>query len=245
MLAVILAAGVGGRLGDLTGAVPKPLVPLNGRPLLDYTLDSLAAAGVRRAVVVTGYRGMQVREAFARDGNGRGVPLVSFASNPRFREPASLSLHAAREATGESPFLVLMADHLLSPGVIRALAGARNAAPDAAACFVAADFTPHAHAYADEATKLRVGPAGGVTAIGKGLPRWDALDCGAFLLSPAAWDVFAEMPEACELSVLFGALADRGLLYAADIGGAFWYDVDTPEDLAAAARALAFEPAAT
>ncbi|MCC6419012.1 MAG: NTP transferase domain-containing protein [Gemmataceae bacterium] len=242
MLVVILAAGVGGRLGAHTDALPKPLVPLHGRPMLEYTLDSLAEAGVGCAVVVTGYRSSQVRDALS--ARGRTSPQVCFVENPRFEAGASLSLLAARDSCQDRPFLLVMSDHLLSAGVVRALLDAAEDPPAPGACFVAADFTAHAREYTEEAAKVRVGAGGRVEAIGKDLERWDALDTGAFLLSSSAWDAFEEAPEDCELSVLFGVLARRGLLFAADTGGAFWYDVDTPEDLAAAGAALSVQAGA-
>src|SRR6266581_8690908 len=55
--AVVLAAGRGTRMGALTAATPKPLLPVAGRPLIEHVLGGFAAAGVRRAVVVTGYQG--------------------------------------------------------------------------------------------------------------------------------------------------------------------------------------------
>ena len=53
--AMVLAAGHGERMRPLTDRVPKPLVPLAGRPLIDHVLDRLARAGVETAVVNTHY----------------------------------------------------------------------------------------------------------------------------------------------------------------------------------------------
>ncbi|MEJ5220904.1 MAG: sugar phosphate nucleotidyltransferase, partial [Tepidiforma sp.] len=65
MRAVILAAGDGGRLGHLTRERPKPLVEVAGRPIIAYTLDALAAAGIRDVAVILGYRAAQLGEALA------------------------------------------------------------------------------------------------------------------------------------------------------------------------------------
>ena len=232
MRAVILAAGDGGRLGVHTAAVPKPLISLAGRPIVDYTLSALHEAGVAEAVVVTGYREGQLVAALAASDYS---PSLEFVSNPRFHQGASLSLRAARPHCGDEPFLLVMSDHLLSVELI----GGLRKVEDAGRCFVAADFATRDHAYTEEATKLAVdgsGPDSLVTAIGKHLARWSALDTGAFLLTPEVWDAVDAAPEDCELSVIFSELAARRRLFAADVSGAFWYDIDTADDLAAASR---------
>ncbi len=61
-LAVVMAAGKGTRMKS---ELPKVLVPICGRPMIDYALDALAAAGVERTIVVIGYRADLVRQALA------------------------------------------------------------------------------------------------------------------------------------------------------------------------------------
>lgn len=234
---MILAAGDGGRLGAHTSALPKPLVPLAGRPIVDYTLDALEAVGVTDVTVVVGYREAQVRATLAATAPG-GV-RISYVSNPRFHGGASLSLRAAREVVAGQPFLLLMSDHVLSAQLLAALLAAHAAAPELS--LVAADAGMHEAAYTHEATKLLTdrGAPSRVLAIGKQLPEWSALDTGAFLLSADVWDAVDAAPEDCELSVVFGQLIARDGLYAADVSGAFWYDIDTAADLAAAEALLA------
>lgn len=230
MRAVILAAGDGGRLYQHTSTIPKPLVEVSGRPLIAYTLEALARAGVGQAVVVTGYRSPQLEL-----GVFDAVPArvhVRFVENPRFDQGASYSLRAAREACGDEPFLLLMADHLLSAPILKALICAYDGGPES---FLATDSAPWPADYIDEATRVRLHPGTDrIAAIGKHLPEWDALDTGAFLLSPEAWPAVDAAPPDCELSTIFSLLVAARCLRAVDVTGASWYDVDTIDDLAAA-----------
>ncbi len=232
--AVVLAAGDGGRLGRHTASTPKPLVPIGGRPLISYTLHALSQAGVREAVVVLGYRGVQVRDALLRDPHGL---RLDYAWNADFHAGASLSLRAARPCLGPEPFLLVMADHMLSAGIIRRLLEAwRPGGPS----LVATDSAPWHEAYTQEATRVAFDPATGLlTAIGKNLARWNALDTGAFLFAPGVWDAVEAAPADCELGEIYARLVEAHQLAAVDVTGESWYDIDTEEDLAGAGQMLA------
>jgi len=64
--AMVLAAGLGTRLRPVTETIPKPLVEINGRPLIDYALDRLASAGVERVVVNVHYKARMMAAHLAR-----------------------------------------------------------------------------------------------------------------------------------------------------------------------------------
>ena len=234
MRAVVLAAGDGGRLDPYTASLPKPLVPLNGRAIVDYTLGALADAGVQDVTVITGYREAQLRKALNAT-TPRGLAMT-FVSNAQFHRGASYSLRAARARMAGEPFLLVMADHMLAPEIIRVLEAAYAALPGCS--YVAADSSKHDEAYTEEATRLKI-EGRRVTGIGKRLREWQALDAGAFVVAPEAWETIDAAPEDCELSTIFGMLAARGELLAADVSGSFWYDIDTAEDLANASALLA------
>jgi choline kinase len=238
--AVILAAGDGGRLFQHTYETPKPLIEVAGRPLISYTLEALAEAGVREAFMVTGYRAEQLQRG-VKEWLPRELSL-RFVQNPAFEGGASLSLRAARPVCGARPFLLVMSDHMLSAAIPAGLlAEARPGGPS----LVAIDSARWPEEYAAEATRVRLRPGTRtVAAIGKGIAPWDALDTGAFLLAPEVWDAVDSAPEDCELSAIFSLLAAAGRLHAADVSGARWYDVDTPADLDAARLLVAGEPAA-
>lgn len=235
----MLAAGTGSRLAGWADGLPKPAVPLRGRPLAAYTLEALAQSGLEEAYVVLGYGAETVRRAL----EGTATMPVRFLFNPEYEGPAGSSLAAARTVCGSEPFVLTMADHLLSADLVAALLERAREAPPTA-CVVAADFHPRSEAYTAEATKLRIAPTPPgtrllpVTAIGKGVAPADALDAGAFVCSAAVWEVLDIVGPACELSTLFGRLAEQGQLFAADVSGRFWYDVDTAEDLVEATALL-------
>lgn len=71
---VILAGGLAKRLRPLTETLPKALVPISGKPFLDYQLRFLAKCGVTDIVLALGYRGEMVRE-FAGDGSTWGLSI--------------------------------------------------------------------------------------------------------------------------------------------------------------------------
>ena len=230
----MLAAGLGSRLGELTAAVPKPLLPVAGRPLVMHTLDGLATAGIERSLIVTGYREELVRDALRVGSNGSGP---EFVSNAKYWLRASSSLAAARESCGSEPFLLLMSDHAVDASLIEALRrqGMENAGEG---CSVAADYGPRPAHYVDEATKLQVAPDGRVTGIGKTITGWQALDAGAFYCTPEVWTALDVVGADADLSDVFGWLANRSMLRAADVTGSFWHDIDTNADLAEAEAAM-------
>ena len=228
--AVVLAAGFGSRLGAAARGQPKALVPVAGRALLAHTLAALALAGVREVCVVTGHRGEEIERALP----ALTPPALHVASarNPHFHLPNGRSLAAARAWVGTRPFLLLMADHLLSADAITQML----AAPTGNAVGVDRSLLPAEQI--DEATKALLDGHGRVTALGKQLPRWDAIDAGIFRLEPAVFAELERLGGAPELSALMTAVAACSPLRAVDLSGAFWLDVDTPADLAAAEAAL-------
>jgi choline kinase len=132
-----------------------------------------------------------------------------------------------------------MGDHLFEPRVLDRLRRVRLRANES---ILAIDTRPADPAVAAEATKVRL-DGDRITAIGKDLDRYDALDTGLFVCAPA---LFAALDEACAagdttLSGGIRRLAARGLMRAGDIGDAAWYDIDTVADLESA-EALLVEP---
>jgi choline kinase len=115
MTAIVLAAGVGKRLLSASGGRPKCLIEIGGRSLLARLLVGLASAGVRDAVVVTGFGAEAVAEAVRTLGSGIRVRCVV---NPRYTEGAILSLWAARDVLRAGAALVMDADVLCAQAML-------------------------------------------------------------------------------------------------------------------------------
>ena len=111
--AVVMAAGEGTRLRPLTERWPKPLLPIDGRAVIATLLRELAAAGIRRAFVVTGHLAEQV-ERLVGDGAGFGLE-VQFVRQPGVLGSADTVLRSLA-AGAEPPLLVTAADTVYSPG---------------------------------------------------------------------------------------------------------------------------------
>jgi len=231
--AVVLAAGFGGRLGLLTQARPKCLVPVLGRPLIDYVLQSVRGAGVHEVLFVLGHHGEQVRTQLS-DGRYYGLN-ISYVWNDRYHLGNASSLACALPLIQHEPFLLLMADHLVSASLLRTfLLSCRGSWRSA----IAVDRSELGPERAAEATK--VATVGGIVrAIGKTLDRWEAADVGASYWVPGS---FGSLPAALtdgELSAFVGYIAQAGSLAACDVSGHFWLDVDTEDDLRLAEQLLA------
>lgn len=111
MKAIILAAGRGSRMKDLTNECPKCLVELHGKALLDWQLEALHAAGITEIAIVTGYK----RELLADRG------LTEF-HNPRWAETNMVSsLACAQEWLLAEPCIISYSDIFYSPMAVQSL----------------------------------------------------------------------------------------------------------------------------
>jgi choline kinase len=229
---VILAAGTGSRLASTENGVPKPLIHVAGRPLIAHALAHARASGCVEAVVVLGHEGGCVRQAVERMSAGL---RIRFAENPDPAAPNGVSLLAA-ERDARDEFFLQMVDHVFAgPALPRLVASPRRPGDGGR---VLVDRAPEGLDL-DDATKVTL-DADRVVAIGKGLPSWDAVDAGCFVLTHHVFDALRRVPLTEPRTVSSGMrqLASRGMLGAVDLGGIEWVDVDTPADRVFAERLL-------
>jgi MurNAc alpha-1-phosphate uridylyltransferase len=108
MRAMILAAGRGERLRPLTDEIPKPLVPIAGKPLIEYHLEALATSGFREIVINQGHLGSQLPDALG-DGERWGVHIHWSDEQPEALETGG-GIFKALPLLGSAPFLVINGD---------------------------------------------------------------------------------------------------------------------------------------
>jgi histidinol-phosphate aminotransferase len=222
--AVVLAAGMGSRLGEDGDATPKPLRSCSGVPLLLRVLRTLASVGIREAVIVLGYEAERIRQAISSEPPP-GLRLL-FVENPRYAAKNGVSLLAAAGFV-DRDCLLTMSDHLYSPELVRRLLAAPL--PEGA-CALGVDYDAERCFDIDDATKVRA-TGGLITDIGKELQDYDALDTGVFRIGPELLRDLRKLDAErgdCSLSDGVRALARRGRFHAVDVGDVRWIDVDTP-----------------
>lgn len=118
MKALILAAGQGSRLRPMTNDLPKTLIPVNGKSILQYQLESLDFAGIKECVIVVGYLGHMIRD---RIGSSFGGVRITYISNEMFSETNNIySVWLARQEISGG-MLLLEGDIVFERGFISRL----------------------------------------------------------------------------------------------------------------------------
>ncbi len=234
MQVVLLAAGLGSRLGSLTREMPKALIVVGGQPLLAHALSFASRLRPSGIVVVGGFCFPQVKAALARLGGELPVYLVE---NQSYRDGNLVSLLAAKPFIRES-FLVMNVDHIYRPAIAQVVAPE----VDRVTAFIDTD-----RKLGDDDMKVERGADGRVVAIAKTLGKFDCGYVGMTRVPSAQrgryWQeaerALAEEGRAIHVERILARLALTPDAPACrDISGHGWLEVDTPAERAAADAAL-------
>ena len=228
--AMVLAAGFGTRMRPLTDRMPKPLVSVAGKTLLDHVLDRLTEAGVERAVVNVHHFAEQMIDHL----ESRNDPRIVISDERGLLLDTGGGVLKALPELGEAPFFHLNADTIWIDGVRPNLARLAEAF-DAASMDALLLLAP---------TAGSVGYAGrgdfSMASDGRLRKRAERevapfVYAGAAILTPA---LFAGSPPgAFSLTRLFERAADAGRLHGLRLEG-LWMHVGTPDAIAAAEAAI-------
>jgi choline kinase len=230
--AIILSAGQGSRLLPMTENLPKCLLGLGGRNMLEWQLRGLAAAGVREAVVVTGFRAELVERAIEQVAPRQMRVRTLF--NPFYKVADNLASCWMARNELKGPALILNGDTLFEPEIARRLLSAPSAP-------ITVTIDRKDTYDADDMKVTTVGDR--LTAIGKKLPMAtvNGESIGFLRFEPSGAAAFVEeiertmrTPEGVGLWYLSAIhrLANAGTeVRAASIEGLEWGELDFPADL--------------
>lgn len=232
--AVILAAGQGHRLLENSGGLPKPLVPLLGCSLLERAVHACKQAGITEVYIVIGYRSEQMHAPIAALAQQYHLTIHAVV-NPQWHQGNGGSASAVEPYLKE-PFFLLMGDHVFDATILGSLRGVDDGS---AVCRLAVDRRIDTIFDLPDATKVRLQGLT-VTAIGKDIMPFDAIDTGLFLCRPLLFSALAQSQRLGDGSLSGGMrqLLDTAQLQAMDIGSRLWSDVDTPASLTHTERLL-------
>lgn len=226
MKAMILAAGRGERMRPLTDHMPKPLLPVAGKPMIEYHLEALAAAGIRELVINHAHLGEQIEQALG-DGSRWGLHIVYSSEGEGQALETGGGIFKALPLLGPDPFLVVNGDVWCRPDFSRL-----SLAPGRLAHLLLVENPPH-HPQGDF---LLVKGLARDPAAGSGVDGLRLTFSGIGIYHP---DLFAGCrPGAFPLAPLLRSGMGCGLVGAEYFPG-FWLDVGTPQRLADLERRLA------
>jgi N-acetyl-alpha-D-muramate 1-phosphate uridylyltransferase len=229
--AMVLAAGLGERMRPLTDRVPKPLVRVSGKPLLDHVLDRLAGAGIERAVVNVHYLAEQIERHVA----GRKAPQIAISDERSALLGTGGGVVKALDVLGREPFIHVNSDTIWIDGArpnLERLAEAFDSAAMDALLLLAPVATSIGYAGRGDFS---------MTTDGR-LVRRGENEVAPFVYAGAALlrsELFKNAPAgAFALTRLFDRAAASGRLHGLRLDGV-WMHVGTPEAIAQAEAAIA------
>ncbi len=223
--ALILAAGQGRPIASVDE--PNCLVQVDGVPLIERTLLSLASAGIREVGVTVGFAASRVeqsiRSTISRNPRLASLKLVLF-ENTRWKEPNGLSVQCARTLFDE-PVLIVMADQIAAPHLVAEMV----ALPIQSGQVTIGIDREIARVFdLADATKVEIASDGRVLQISKSIEAYDAISTSLIVADDsliASLDVLSKP----SLTEGLAHAAERGKVVAHDVGGALWQDLDSVE----------------
>lgn len=227
--AVVLAAGRGTRMRELTVDLPKPMIEVRGRPVLQHIVEGLRDAGVFRFVIIVGYHAETIRNFFG-DGRRHNVDIEYVTQTVQDGTGRVVAL--ARDFAGGSPFILSYGDILISSENYRRIVDLPNDCEAIVTVTRGEDVTKGGAVFVNERMELldlREKPK-------PGEPTSSWYNAGLYAFRPGIFEFIATLKPSprgeYELTDAVRALAHSGKkIQALELAGE-WADVRDPEVLA-------------
>ena len=223
MRAVVLVGGFGTRLRPLTSDLPKQMLPIVDRPMIEHVVGHLAAHGVEEVVLSLGFLPDAFLDAYP-DGRCAGIPL-HYAVEPEPLDTAGAIRFAAEDAGIDEAFLVLNGDVLTDLAVDELIGFHRASGAEATVSLTPVD-NPSRYGVVPTDADGRV--TGFVEKPPAGAAPCNWINAGTYVFEPSVIDRIEPGRRVSVEREVFPAMADEGVLYGLR-SEAYWVDTGTPE----------------
>ncbi len=231
MKGYILAAGEGTRMRPLTANIPKPLLPVAGRPFLEHNIESLKESGIKDIIMLVGWRAQRIREHFG-DGKDFGVRIEYVDQKERLGTAHAIGMIKDKV---DSPFFCMYGDVVLTKESVRGIVEHHKKVKGSVMALTTVE-DPKRYGV----ITVRDGVVTGISEKPE-VPETNTVNAGAYLLDQSIFDAIAETRKSprgeFEITDAFRTVMSRAHLYAYVLSGD-WIDVARPWDLLEANRIL-------
>lgn len=231
--AIILAAGFGNRVRELTKKVPKPLLKIGTKSLLQCNIEQLIKANISIIYIVTGHRSKLIRDHVAKLRKILPVKLI-LVHNSYYQLGNGKSLLAAKNLIKSPYCLLTMVDNYPDLNIfVRAIkaVGAISKVNGMGLCI---DRSPTYSFQINDATKVSI-KNDMIKNIGKKIEKYDGLDMGVFLLNMKELKKLNIVKRRLKLTITdimkYWIDEAKRPFIPIDCSGLFWTDIDTKDDL--------------
>lgn len=234
--ALIIAAGRGSRLEDLTDETPKPLTKLCGLTLIERIMYTANKAGIEKFYISVGYKS----ETIINYLSSKKYPFnIVFINNDKWNLNNGYSVYCSKNYLKNKKFVLLMSDHVFDIKNLKNLISNESQLfsqekNEGFVSILSCDFKFQLGIDPDDATKVKTSN-GLIVDINKKLDKYNAYDTGMFLCSNIIFDYMdvldKEKNSNFSLSDACKILVKENRFSYSDIESGFWQDVDTKDDI--------------
>ena len=233
--AVILAAGRGTRMKSLTDDCPKPMLPLNGRPMLAHQIERLESAGIEQVCIVVGYKAAIVKDYFAAHPPRTAALRYALQETPNGTGSAAL---LAKDFAAGDAFLFTFGDVMVDAAVYTQLFALADGAEMALTVKRVEDPYRGAAVYVDGGRVVKI-----IEKPPQGASTTHFINAGVYIFRPRLFDKLARLQLSARgeydlTDAIQETVAGGELVRWFEIEG-FWRDVGRPEDIAPAGAFVA------
>ena len=229
MKLVIIAAGRGSRISSISKGLPKILIEVFNKTLLEHLIQNSITVGISDIVIVTGHNSNVIHDFIS---NNKFDINIELAYNDDWNLPNGISVLASKNNIPQNhDFMISMSDHFYNDDLLLKI---KNSDLTNITVNVGADYKTDAIHDPDDAMKLIIDRNSNlVSQMSKDLLKYNAVDCGIFKCKYEFFSILQEAKDSGKysLSDACNILINNQGLGGVNIENSIWIDIDTPEAL--------------